>query len=335
MIDAQPSSLDSAAALCLMAAMADGAINPREQEHIQLAIRAIADAGAADGAAASPGPDAYQRVMLGRADLSREAANIIDPDLRHQVHELAIAICAADGATSAAERDFLTRLARALSIDPVAADTARLQADTLAAAAGSGLAVGAAPMATPVANSADKELDDMILNASILNGALELLPQSFASMAIIPMQMRLVYRIGARHGHSLDRGHITEFLGVLGVGATSQIIESVAGRLLGGLFKSASKQVLGKTVGSLAGRFGRSAGGAMMTFATTYALGQVARQYYAGGRSLASVDLKRAFDSQLGSAQDLATRYLPQIQSQAQNLNPAQLISLARGQIGV
>ena len=136
----------------------------------------------------------------------------------------------------------------------------------------------------------------MIVNASILNGALELLPQSLASMAIIPLQMRLVYRIGAKHGHSLDRGHITEFLGVLGIGATSQIIESVAGRLLGGLFKSASKQVLGKTGGKLAGKFGRSAGGALMTFATTYALGQVARQYYAGGRTLASIDLKRAFD---------------------------------------
>ena len=45
----------------------------------------------------------------------------------------------------------------------------------------------------------------MILNYSILNGALELLPQSMASMAIIPLQMKMVYRIGKEHGYELDR----------------------------------------------------------------------------------------------------------------------------------
>ena len=40
------------------------------------------------------------------------------------------------------------------------------------------------------------EIDDMILNYSILNGALELMPQSLSTLAIIPLQMKLVYRIG-------------------------------------------------------------------------------------------------------------------------------------------
>ena len=58
----------------------------------------------------------------------------------------------------------------------------------------------------------------MILNASILNGALELLPQSIASMAIIPLQMKLVYRIGQAHGYESDKTQIRDLLATLGVG---------------------------------------------------------------------------------------------------------------------
>ena len=59
-------------------------------------------------------------------------------------------------------------------------------------------------------------LDKSILNYSILNGALELLPQSWASMAIIPLQIKMVYGIGKEYGVELDRGHIKEFLATLG-----------------------------------------------------------------------------------------------------------------------
>jgi tellurite resistance protein/uncharacterized protein (DUF697 family) len=334
-----PSDRDSTTALCLLAAMADGALGPAEQARIQATVAAIA---AADSANSAPGADVYQRVMLGQTDMAREAANISSPELRRQAYELAVAVCASDGATSDAERAYLSRLASALGVDASQAGSVISQADQIAGAsaagAGGGAGLGAgigSATAVSSARPSDAALDDMIVNAAILNGALELLPQSLASMAIIPLQMRLVYRIGEKYGYSLDRGHITEFLGVLGVGATSQVIESVAGRLLGGLLGSVGKQVLGGTVGGLAGAFGRTAGGAAVSFASTYALGQVARQYYAGGRKISAVDLQSLFNAQVGSAQQLATRYIPQIQSRAQSLNPAQLVSLARGEIGI
>jgi len=44
-----------------------------------------------------------------------------------------------------------------------------------------------------------------------------------ASMAIIPLQMRLVYRIGKAHGYELDRGHIKDLLAAMGVGLTGQL----------------------------------------------------------------------------------------------------------------
>ena len=93
------------------------------------------------------------------------------------------------------------------------------------------------------------ELDKMILNYSILNGALELLPQSLASMAIIPLQMKMVYRVGKAHGFELDRGHIKDLLATMGVGLTSQYVEQIGRKLIGGL--------LGRIGGGLLGRHGQ------------------------------------------------------------------------------
>src|ERR1044072_3047760 len=80
----------------------------------------------------------------------------------------------------------------------------------------------------------DAEMDKYILNHAIVNGAVELLPQSLATMAIIPLQMKLVYRIGQSYGYEMDRGFIKEFLATVGVGLTSQYVEQVGRKLLGG-----------------------------------------------------------------------------------------------------
>lgn len=41
-----------------------------------------------------------------------------------------------------------------------------------------------------------------------MNGAIELLPQSLATMAIIPPQMKLVYRIGQSYGYEMDKDEV-------------------------------------------------------------------------------------------------------------------------------
>ena len=90
-------------------------------------------------------------------------------------------------------------------------------------------------------------------------------------MAIIPLQMKLVYRIGQSYGLDLDRGHIKDFLATLGVGLTSQYLEQAGRKLLGGL--------LGKIGGGLLGGIGKQAVSSGMSFASTYALGHVASRY--------------------------------------------------------
>jgi uncharacterized protein (DUF697 family) len=164
----------------------------------------------------------------------------------------------------------------------------------------------------------------MILNYAILNGALELLPDSLATMAIVPLQMKMVYGIGKASGHELDRGHIKELLAAAGVGITSQVVEGYARKLIGGL---AAKFFGGGVVRGLTNQLTSSA----MSFATTYALGQLARRYYTEGRKLSTAQLKETFSALLGEAKSLHPRHANEIQQKAGQVNVSQLLPLIRG----
>ena len=172
----------------------------------------------------------------------------------------------------------------------------------------------------PVVDNA--ALDKSVLNYSILNGALELLPQSLASMAILPLQMKMVYSIGKAHGFELDREHIKDFAATLGVGMTGQYVEQMGRKLLGGL--------LGKIGGGLLGGLGGAATGAAFSFATTYALGKVAQQYYAGGRKIDASQLKQVFAQMFSQGKQLQTQYTSQIEQKAQTINVSQILDMVK-----
>lgn len=168
-------------------------------------------------------------------------------------------------------------------------------------------------------------IDQQILRAAITNGAIELLPESLSTLAIIPLQMRLVYQIGQQYGYPLDKGHIRDFLATLGVGVTSQYLEQAGRKLLGSL--------LGKKLGKgMLGGLGRQAVSSGMSFASTYALGHVAREYYAGGRTLSTQMLKDAYQRMLGDGRALQSQYLPRIEAESRQLDAAKVIALVRGQ---
>ena len=152
-------------------------------------------------------------------------------------------------------------------------------------------------------------LDKQIVNASITNAALELLPESLASMAILPLQVRLVYQIGKAYGYDLDQGHIKEFIATLGVGLTGQYLEQFGRKLLGGL--------LGAVLGGVGRGVGHQTASSGMSFATTWALGQLAKQYYGGGRTLDAAKLKAAFAPLLEQGQGLIGRYGGEIAERA------------------
>ncbi len=344
--------IEAVGAICVLASLADGAMNEREREHVRAAFEGAGSgtgSGAGDGDAAGEGGEAralasaYRRAMLKQTDAAKEARELSSPEVRRYAFEMAVAVCDADGRCSDAERRFLDTLRVSLGLDADESATVVAEADRLAdfelAAAPTAIAMTpvmtttmtttAAPSTSSPSTTRDvaanvaAEIDASILKYAILNGALELLPQGLATMAIVPLQMKMVYGVGKSYGVSLDRGHIKEFIATIGVGMTSQVVENFARDLLGGL----AKKFLGKT----AGKFVKTATGAAMSFATTYALGQVAKQYYAGGRKLSSVDLRALFSREVERAKGLYTQHRPEIEQSARTLDATQVLAMVRG----
>lgn len=335
--------------IALLAAFADGMQDDREREQVKRIAESLAGADGAPQLA-----QLYQDVLLKRVSLDQASAALNDPAQRQLAYEMAVCVCDSDGAASAAERRFLDDLKRSLGLAAAQTEEVERTADALATAplaAGSlaadsrtaagpgatgsvagvagntGAVVSGSSAASPAATQAvsaksDAELDKYILNHSIVNGAIELLPQSLASMAIIPLQMKMVYRIGQNYGHELDKGHIKEFIATVGVGLTSQYLEQFGRKLLGGL--------LGSVAGGLGRGVGSVAAGAAFAFATTYALGQLAKRYYAGGRQMNTALLQSTYQSLLGEAKQLQQQNASQIREKARTLDVGQVMSMVR-----
>jgi uncharacterized protein (DUF697 family)/tellurite resistance protein len=306
--------------VALLAAFADGTNHEREREEIR---RLAEDLGSQPGV-----PDLaalYRQVLLKQVDLTDAAKVLTDPDQRRLAYEMAVCVCDADGRTTDAERQFLVKLSTALELSDDLTVPLDRQGDQLVE-----LTEAAAPAVTishthqaAKPDISEPELDRSILNYAILNGALELLPQSWASMGIIPLQIKMVYGIGKTYGYELDQGHIRELLATLGVGLTSQYLEQFGRKLLGGL--------LGKAAGGLAKQLGKAATSMAFSFATTYALGHLAKRYYGSGRQMDSRLLKETFQNLLEPAKQMQTQYLPQIRQKAENLDMGQIMSLVKG----
>mgnify|MGYP003582241262 CR=1 FL=1 len=312
--------------LCLLASFADGEKHERERDEIKRVAENFSQGDAVHLSTL------YQDVLMQRVNLASVVDQLQSTEAKRLAYEMAVCVCDADGTLSDAEQRFLAEARAALGLDARESEDFVQQAQSIAAAPVSGVSV--ASVASVAAGSAgaaagahagvnEAELDASILNAAIVNGALELLPEALSTMAIIPLQMKLVWRIGQAYGFELDRGHIKDFLATAGVGLTSQYLEQAGRKLLGGL--------LGKVGGGLLRGAGNQAVSTGMSFAATYALGQVAKHYYAGGRTLSTQMLKESYASTVQEAQSLRTRYLPDIQAKAKTLDMRSVLSMVRG----
>jgi uncharacterized protein (DUF697 family)/tellurite resistance protein len=324
-------------AIMVHAAMADGDKSQAERDFVRDLSLQLDEQGGAKQLA-----QAVQAALLGRLSAQQAAAQLQDPMHRQLAYEWATAVCHADGLCSPAEEAFLQRLktdlqmgkteaepeatthtqalARAAYAEEAAAPLQAAAAVTTLPNAPTAAAAPFAPAAPAVDNAA---IDRMVLNYAILNGALELLPQSWASMAIIPLQIKMVYRVGQAHGVSLDQGHIKEFIAAAGVGLTSQYIEEFGRKLLGGL--------IGKAGGKLLGGLTSQATGMAFSFASTYALGHLAKRYYAGGRVMSTDLLRQTYQGLLGSGKTLQQQHLGDIRARASTLDAGEVMRMVRG----
>ena len=133
----------------------------------------------------------------------------------------------------------------------------------------------------------------------------------------------MVHKIGTIYGYKLDSGHIKEFVAAAGVGMTSQVVESYARRFLGNL--------AGRYLGGTARTITEKGTGPVMTFATTYALGHVAKTYYSGGRKLSMSDLRSLFAGKVEEAKGVYANNEGSILNSAQKLDPSRIMSILRG----
>ena len=304
--------------IALMAALADGGNDDRERAALKSLATRLGE-GRIDLI------DVYDDVLVHKVSIADTVRSLTTPENRRHAYETAVAVANADGVHSSAEGAFLRDLAAALGLPAQAAQGYVAQADAVASAAGVADASGSEPTRqVPGHVMPDAAvLDQQIVHACVTNAALELLPESLASMAILPLQVRLVYQIGKAYGYELDQGHIKEFIATLGVGLTGQYIEQFGRKLLGGL--------LGTVLGGMGRAVGQQTASSGMAFATTWALGQLAKQYYGGGRALDAGKLKAAFAPLFEQGQGLIDRYGSEIAERARTIDVRNLPALIRG----
>ena len=283
---------EALATIGLLAAQSDGERDLLERETLTETFAAFGAAGTAS---------VHARVALGTAVLGEEARALGSPELRRLAWELALGVCHADGMVVEREKAFLEELRHALGLpaEDVSSSSAMAAALAPPAAVVAAAPASSAAVATPVAAvldaAADAALEKTIREAAILAGALELLPQNLATLAIVPLQAKLVADVGAAYGHRVDFGHARELLAAVGLGLSGQAVEGFARRFLG--------RLAGRFGGGVIGGLVDAATGAAATFAATWAIGQVARSWYASGRALDPEDVQARFAAGLEEGQ--------------------------------
>ncbi len=306
-----PTDAEIIITIAAQAAVSDGARSATELGQIAAAATRLG----------LPNADAIvQRAATTPGDVRELAATLSSDEARRAAYEIAVAVCNADGVAGEKEVQFLQRLSSTID-----AGVTTGEISTIAAVA----ALTGTVMQPPVPSSAAAqppaagELDAMILDQAILTAALELLPDRLSNMAILPLQLRMVYTIGQRHGQPLDAAQVKDLAATFGLCAAAQLMESLVrktfGRLAGGL--------LGTILGGATG----AAAGASVSFAATYALGHAAAQYYAQGRSLSTADMRALFTRFQQDAETLFPKVQDRVQGVARGTTLQSVLGTLRG----
>lgn len=309
--------------ICLLAALVDGVRSPEEQAQFERILAHLGGAAVADG----------------NASLAETVGRLSSPETRRLAYEMAVSVVYADGDVNDRERVFLDELRAAIGLADDGVDGLDEEARSLAEAPlgppprepdtdrrvvprSLFASQGGIPMGSP-----DAPLDNFIRKQALLTGALELLPQSIASLAIIPLQMRLVYRIGADYGQRLDADEIHDLLGAMGIGAAAQVLDAMSRRIVGRL----GRGLLGSVVGGIVGGTAGAAAGAGLSFVTTYAMGHAAKRYYAQGRRLSRDDLAALYVKLRREAEAILPSAQEQIHQQSLHIDLPKLLASIRG----
>jgi uncharacterized protein (DUF697 family) len=297
--------VESVLTICLLAAFSDGEKSDTERAQIRRIADTFPDADLNI-------PALCQRVLMAPPALPHVCEVLSSSGAKKLAYELAVCVIEADNVRPEGERAFLAELRAALGLAAMDAQPIEAEVATLAM-----VPVPDAPAPADAASS-----DAMILKYAIFAGALELLPQNLATLAVVPLQTKMVYRIAKQQGIEPDRRTVAELLATVGLGLASQVFE--------GFLRKMSRQIGQKVGGKTGGKIADAAAGSATAFAATYALGHLARAYYSGGRSMSADALKSRFTSLTETGKQLAAQHLPQITAQGESLARADIGTLMK-----
>ena len=246
-------------------AKADGRIDPEER-------RSLEDAFAGVNLPASVTLDG---LLAGEVDLGAEVARITDPAARDAIFNAAYTLAHADGHASAPELAALDRVREGFRIPK---DRATLLGRVFGEARDTVLPSNIAPVTDPARRQA--EIREDVLKYSVFTAILGAFPvPGFAiatDLAVVGLQVKMIRDVGQYWGHKVDDRAAKSLLYGLGLGTGARIAVT--------------------NIAKLVPVFG-SAFGAAASFASTWALGRVADQYFAGGGKAEIATLRDAFRS--------------------------------------
>ncbi len=209
-------------------------------------------------------------------DLEAELAQITTPAAREQVYAAALALACADRNRSPEEREVLVRIRNAFGATPAKTDLVQRFLDD---ARNTLLPADIAPIDDPVER--EKTIDQVIQNYAIFTAVLGAFPipgvALVVDIAILTFQLKMIEEIGRYWGYTTNR----------------RDAELLRDGMVGGMGLSLFRIAVSNAAKLIPG-WG-SVVGASLSYASTWAFGKVANQYYASGGKLDAQALQAAF----------------------------------------
>ncbi len=244
-------------------AKADGVLAPEERAVLEDALKGAKLAGGVT----------TQSLLDGTYDFDALLAEIASQEARDATFSAAFAMAYADRRCDAAEQALLDKIEKAFV---VAKETKGLFNRVFAEAKDTVSLTSITPIADPKKRQA--EINEDVLKYSILSGVLGAFPIPIASiatdLAVVGLQAKMFRDIGQYWGRETSKDTVKQVMGGLGVGTGARIAVNNLAKFIPG-------------VGSVVA--------ASTNFASTWALGKVANQYWESGGKADMKMLKELF----------------------------------------
>ncbi len=259
-------------------------------------------------------------IVLERVTLEQMATGLARPQLQSHAYELAVCVCNADSAHSDREHAFLERLRVALALDVRSARTFERQADAII-----GVPLQPDPGRVPAAGAAHPvdtaQIDRLVEDQAVLSAALAIRAQPLALLCTVPLQMKLVYRIGKAYGQELDREQTKRLMSRLGIEPVAQYVETCGRMILAGVFDRPSVRLGREQLTALAATY----------FARVCALGDIARRVH-GEQVDDPALLHEGYERACAAAAARVHAHAQEIEARARQLEANELIDVVKQQ---